>query len=406
MEAKYAAEFRDDDLLSAELRKYGSKKKMLSEEWIREVSGVVRECVGVGKCKEMMGLRTTGANLVKLLVNATQSLNLKGYLSLDKVFLKSTRELYHDAYHFHTALYNQLLAARLNDEKPFPMDYLLAAFRDSSQQVIASFSALSASPSLHQQYQAKLEQYVSDKEQMILAVNKKKSANHARQAVPALSPHPAPSEITHFIRKARSPPPALEQVYLQQIVAPLAAGFRVVEKVKEEQRKENEKIEGKLQERESQLRQLQREKEKKSKLVEVAKQQQAQFATRAKDLTRTANQLRSQLTQPEPPRRAKSPELLQQEEAQLREELRRKEKAMAEVRSQPPPSQEKIQLLASQIEEKVHKQKELESVLASNIPRLQSIQTIRSVAVSPRKVQTRAYRAESPNIRIIPSPKA
>jgi hypothetical protein len=35
MEAKYAGEFKEEDLLTAELRKYGSKKKMLSEEWVR-----------------------------------------------------------------------------------------------------------------------------------------------------------------------------------------------------------------------------------------------------------------------------------------------------------------------------------------------------------------------------------
>lgn len=54
------------------------------------------------------------------------------------------------------------------------------------------------------------------------------------------------------------------------------------------------------------------------------------------------------------------------------------------------------------------KQRELmESAMASHIPKLQSIQTFRSSSKinTPRKVQSRAFRSESPQIRIISSPK-
>lgn len=41
------------------------------------------------------------------------------------------KELYLDAYNFHTQLYNEHLAGYLNDEKPFEVDYLISAFKDT-----------------------------------------------------------------------------------------------------------------------------------------------------------------------------------------------------------------------------------------------------------------------------------
>lgn len=61
-----------------------------------------------------MNLRFTGANLIKMTINAIQYLNLKGYISIDKVFYKSMKELYIDAYNYHTQLYNESLATYLN----------------------------------------------------------------------------------------------------------------------------------------------------------------------------------------------------------------------------------------------------------------------------------------------------
>ena len=66
-----------------------------------------------------MNFRFTGANLTKLAINAVQSLNVKGHLHLSKIFQRSMKELYLDAYNFHTQLYNEHLAGYLNDEKPF-----------------------------------------------------------------------------------------------------------------------------------------------------------------------------------------------------------------------------------------------------------------------------------------------
>lgn len=53
-----------------------------------------------------MNLRFTGANLIKLVINAVQSLNVKAHLNIDKIFQRSMKELYNDAYNFHTQLYN------------------------------------------------------------------------------------------------------------------------------------------------------------------------------------------------------------------------------------------------------------------------------------------------------------
>lgn len=64
--------------------------------------------------KSYMNLRYTGANLIKLTINAVQYLNLKGYLKIDKIFNKSMKELYSEAYNFHTQMYNDTLIEYLN----------------------------------------------------------------------------------------------------------------------------------------------------------------------------------------------------------------------------------------------------------------------------------------------------
>lgn len=88
------------------MKKYGVNKKILSEEYIKRVSGLIRDVVFRVQLKCYGGLRFTGANLVKLTVNAVQYLNLRGYLNVDKIFSKSMKELYVEAYNFHTQLYN------------------------------------------------------------------------------------------------------------------------------------------------------------------------------------------------------------------------------------------------------------------------------------------------------------
>lgn len=68
--------------------------------------------------KSYMNLRYTGANLIKLTINTVQYLNLKGYLKIDKIFHKSMKELYIEAYNFHTQMYNETLIEYLNEEEP------------------------------------------------------------------------------------------------------------------------------------------------------------------------------------------------------------------------------------------------------------------------------------------------
>jgi len=51
--------------------------------------------------------------LPKVALNAIQSLNMKNYINLDKIFHKSMKELYIDAYNFHTQLYNEQLSSYL-----------------------------------------------------------------------------------------------------------------------------------------------------------------------------------------------------------------------------------------------------------------------------------------------------
>lgn len=58
------------------------------------------------ECKSLGKLRYTGANLVKMVVNAVQSLNVKGELALDRISRRSLKELYEEAYEYHTQLYN------------------------------------------------------------------------------------------------------------------------------------------------------------------------------------------------------------------------------------------------------------------------------------------------------------
>ena len=92
------------------------------------------------------------------------------------------------------------------------------------------------------------------------------------------------------------------------------------------------------------------------------------------------------------------------------EELRSKEEVLQSLKSLPEVTRTltRIEQQNSKIEERVSKQRELESMLASNIPRLQSIQLIKSKTSgisSPRKVQSRFMGGDSPRIRVIPSPK-
>lgn len=71
---------------------------MLSEEYMRAVSAVLRHIHNKIECKSLGPLRFTGANLVKLAVNAVQSLNVKSELNLDRIGRRSLKELYEEAY--------------------------------------------------------------------------------------------------------------------------------------------------------------------------------------------------------------------------------------------------------------------------------------------------------------------
>ena len=88
------------------MRKYAARKKILNEAYLRSVSSVIRHIHAKIDCKSLSSLRFTGANLVKLAVNAIQSLNVKGGLQLDRIARRSLTELYEEAYEYHTQLYD------------------------------------------------------------------------------------------------------------------------------------------------------------------------------------------------------------------------------------------------------------------------------------------------------------
>lgn len=73
------------------MRKYAAKKKILNEAYLRSVSSVIRHLHAKIECKSLTALRFTGANLVKLAVNAVQSLNVKGALQLDRIVRRSLK---------------------------------------------------------------------------------------------------------------------------------------------------------------------------------------------------------------------------------------------------------------------------------------------------------------------------
>jgi hypothetical protein len=76
------------------MRKYAARKKMLSEGYVKGISAVLRHVHAKIQCKCIQSLRFTGANLVKLAVNAVQSLNVKGEMSIDRIARHSLKELY------------------------------------------------------------------------------------------------------------------------------------------------------------------------------------------------------------------------------------------------------------------------------------------------------------------------
>jgi hypothetical protein len=141
-----------DDLNDVQLRKYAARKKILSEGYLRGISAVFRSIHTQIECKSLGNLRYTGANLVKMAVNAVQSINVKGELALDRISRRSLKELYEEAYEYHTQLYNEHLAGFLADERPFEVDYLISAFKDSHEAVFKSFTLLTTSPELAQTY--------------------------------------------------------------------------------------------------------------------------------------------------------------------------------------------------------------------------------------------------------------
>jgi hypothetical protein len=227
MEDKYAKEFTDEDLKEVSMRKYNARKKMLSESYIGRISGLFRHVHSKVGSKSLMKFRFTGANLVKLAINAVQSLNIKGHLQIDKICSRSMKELYVDAYNFHTQLYNEHLAEYLNDEKPFEVDYLINAFKDSHELIFKSFNNLTICPELKKAYSDKLEKYINEKEKMILAINKKKSNNQVKEVILPVKPQIA--EINQFIKEAKHSPKHFEQVYTSNIVPYIATAIKDVE---------------------------------------------------------------------------------------------------------------------------------------------------------------------------------
>ena len=77
--------------MTAELKKFGNHKKLISEQYIKCLSSVIRDSISKIQVKVEMNLRFTGANLNKLIVNAIQHLNIKNYLNIEKIYKKSTK---------------------------------------------------------------------------------------------------------------------------------------------------------------------------------------------------------------------------------------------------------------------------------------------------------------------------
>ena len=89
-----------------------------------------------------MKFNYTGLNLSKLVVNVAQCLNLKSDINVDKIFLKSIKQLYQQAYKYHTELYNKKMLDYINKEEPYNVQYLLESFETSQKFVVSSYDKL------------------------------------------------------------------------------------------------------------------------------------------------------------------------------------------------------------------------------------------------------------------------
>ena len=123
------------------------------------------------------------------------------------------------------------------------VDYLIKAFKDSGENVLGSFKLLKVNEELRELYYAKLEKHISEKQRLIMQVNKKKSKNRVKKVVPNLSNKPEIDEVYQFINKAKAVPKNYEQVYVEEIVPQLTSGLKQVDKtVGNETAKMKEKV--------------------------------------------------------------------------------------------------------------------------------------------------------------------
>ena len=80
-----------DYLSRVSLANFDSKRPPFSFNYMKSVSSLVRHAHSRAMLKGLSSLKFTGANMCKLLVNVVQQLNLKGRLSLDKLYHKSMK---------------------------------------------------------------------------------------------------------------------------------------------------------------------------------------------------------------------------------------------------------------------------------------------------------------------------
>lgn len=300
------------------------------------------------------------------------------------------------------------------------VDYLLKAFQKSSESVLMSFNGLRVNEELKEQYSAKLQKYMSEKERMILEINKKKSKNKAKITVPDLPSKPELNELAEFIAIAKKAPRSFQQVYVQELAPQLSVGMKNIERgVDKEEKKLRQKSAEylrKIQARSRELQAIQKAKAQKSSEITKTLAMKSSYQSKEKQLNEVLMTLKSQVKESKAVQmqkniqleKVKSLDMLKSEEMALRREKERKEKMISQLKAQPDAQKNKeaIQFLSSKITDKISQQRELQNILTSQM-RVPTVQVLRSTTSlsSPRKVQSRVFNHPNSNIRITPSAK-
>lgn len=144
------------------------------------------------------------------------------------------------------------------------VDYLIKAFKGSGESVLGSFKLLKVNEELRELYYGKLQRYISEKERLIMQVNRKKSKNRVKEVVPSLSSRAEIEEVYEFINKVKTVPKNYEQVYVEEIVPQLTSGLKKVDRTvgsETAKMRENvqmlEKIQNKVKSKKNELKKIQ-----------------------------------------------------------------------------------------------------------------------------------------------------